>query len=42
MGLVSGLPGVPVIRTPNVGDLGSVPGQRTKIPYAATKRSPVP
>ena len=28
-------PGCPVVKTSNAGDLGSIPGQGTKVPHAA-------
>ena len=35
-------PGGPVVKNPpcNAGDAGSIPGQGTKIPYAAEQLSP--
>ena len=35
-------PGCPVVKNPpcNAGDVGSIPGQGTKIPYAAEQLSP--
>ena len=35
-------PGGPVVKNPpyNAGDVGSIPGQRTKIPHAAGELSP--
>ena len=35
-------PGFPVVKNPpsNAGDVGSIPGRRTKIPHAAGQLSP--
>ena len=35
-------PGGPVVRNPpcNAGDMGSIPGQRTEVPYAMGQLSP--
>ena len=41
---VSNIPGGPVIKNPpcNAGDVGSIPGQGTKIPYALKQLAIVP